>query len=141
MVGDSNLVVCQPKLDFALKEPSLAPYRAMAQMLEDSFEDFDIQHSQRFDNRFADALATLRATISFEGTTTKVTAIKKPIPVIQVLKEEFFGQPLDQANWRSPIKEALLSPSSKEQLVVGELYKKNLGGVLARCLGLSESSK
>ena len=84
----------------------------MFQMLEDSFEDFDIQHSQRSDNRFADALATLGARISFEGTTIEVTVIKKPVPIIQVLKEKFFGQPLDQANWRSPIKEALLPPSS-----------------------------
>ena len=81
---DSNLVVCQAKGEFALKEPSLAPYRAMAQMLEDSFEDFDIHHSQRSDNRFADALATLGARISFEGTATEVTIIKKP---------------LDQADW------------------------------------------
>ena len=65
VIGDLNLVVCQTKGEFALKEPSLAPYRAMAQMLENSFDDFDIQHSQRFDNRFADALATLGAKISF----------------------------------------------------------------------------
>ncbi|XP_075636630.1 uncharacterized protein LOC142608854 [Castanea sativa] len=116
VVGDSNLVVCQTKGDFALKEPSLAPYRAMAQMLEDSFEDFDIQYSQRFDNRFVDALAILGARISFEGMATEVIVIKKPVPVIQVLKAEFFGQPLDQTNWRSPIKEALLSLSSKERL-------------------------
>ena len=67
VIGDLNLVVCQAKGEFALKEPSLAPYRAMAQMLEDSFEDFNIQHSQRSNNRFADALATLGARISFEG--------------------------------------------------------------------------
>ena len=79
----------------------------------------------------------------------EVTIIKKPIPVIQMLKEEFFGQPLDQADWQFPIKEALLSPSSKEQskcfkdytLVLGELYRKFPGGVLASFLGLSESSK
>nr|XP_023882149.1 uncharacterized protein LOC111994490 [Quercus suber] len=131
-IGDSNLVVCQAKGEFALKELSLTPYRAMAQMLEDSFEDFNIQHSQRSDNFFADALATLGARFSFE-----------------VLKEEFFDQPLDQADWWSPVKEALLSPSSKEQLkcfkdytlVVGKLYRKFLGGVLARCLGLSEFGK
>ena len=148
VIGDSNLV-CQAKGEFALKEPSVAPYRAMAQMLEDSFENFDIQHSQRSDNRFSNALATLGARISFEGTTTKVTIIKKPVPAIQVLKEEFFGQPLDQADWRSPIKEVLLSPSNKEQLkcfkdytlVAGELYRKFPGGVLARCLSLSKSSK
>nr|XP_023877949.1 uncharacterized protein LOC111990408 [Quercus suber] len=149
VIGDSNLVVCQAKGELTLKEPSLAPYRAMTQMLDDSFEDFDIQHSQRSNNCFANALATLRARISFEGTATDVTIIKKPVPTIQVLKEEFFGQPLDQADWRSPIKEALLSPSSKGQLkcfkyytlVAGELYKKFPGGVLARCLSLNESSK
>ena len=118
-------------------------------MLEDSFEDFDIQHSQRFDNRFADALVTLGARISFEGTAIEVTIIKKPVPVVQVLKEEFFSQTLDQVDWRSLIKEALLSPSGKGQLkcfkdytlVAGELYKKFPGGILARCSSLSESSK
>ena len=30
VLGDSNLVVCQTKGSFSLKEPSLAPYRAMA---------------------------------------------------------------------------------------------------------------
>ena len=149
MIGDSNLVFCQAKGEFALKEPSLAPYRAMAQLLENSFEDFDIQHSQRSDNRFADALATLGARIIFEGTATEVTIIKKPVPAIQVQKEEFFGRSLDQANWQSPVKEVLFSPSSKEQLkyfkdytlVAGELYRKFPGGVLARCLSLRESNK
>ena len=30
VMGDSNLVVCQAKGIFSLKEPSLAPYKAMA---------------------------------------------------------------------------------------------------------------
>ena len=30
VLGDSNLVVCQTKGSFFLKEPSLAPYKAMA---------------------------------------------------------------------------------------------------------------
>ena len=30
VLGDSNLVVCQAKRSFSLKEPTLAPYRAMA---------------------------------------------------------------------------------------------------------------
>ena len=30
IIGDSNLVVCQAKGSFSLKEPSLAPYKAMA---------------------------------------------------------------------------------------------------------------
>ena len=43
VIGDLNLVVSQVKGNFALKEPSLASYRAIAQMLEDSFEEFDIE--------------------------------------------------------------------------------------------------
>ena len=89
------------------------------------------------------------ARISFEGTATEVTIIKKPVPTIQVLKEEFFVRPLDQVDWRSPVKEVPLSSLSKEQLkcfkdytlVAGELYKKFSGEVLARCLSLRESRK
>ena len=82
IIGDLNLVVCQAKGDFALKQPSLAPYRAMAQRLEDSFEEFNIEHSLRSDNHFADALATLGSKIRFEGATTYVTIVKRLIPVV-----------------------------------------------------------
>ena len=98
VIGDSNLVVCQARGDFALKEPSLAPYRAMAQRLEDSFEEFNIEHSLRSNNRFADALAILGSKIRFEGATTDVTIIKRPIPVVQMLKEELSNQPLGQTD-------------------------------------------
>ena len=37
VLGDSNLVVCQAKGSFSLIEPSLAPYRAMAQRMEEKF--------------------------------------------------------------------------------------------------------
>ena len=30
VIGDSNLVLCQAKGSFSLKEPSLTPYRTMA---------------------------------------------------------------------------------------------------------------
>ena len=42
VMGDSNLVVCQTKGSFSLKEPSLAPYRAMAQKMEEKFSTFEI---------------------------------------------------------------------------------------------------
>ena len=149
VIGDLNLVVCQARGDFALKEPSLAPYRAMAQRLEDSFEKFNIEHSLRSDNYFTDALATLASKVRFEGATTDVTIVKRPIPVIQMLKEYFFDQQLGQIDRRSSIKEALLSPDEKDHLkvlkdyalMVGELYKKLPGGVLPRCLSLGESTK
>jgi ribonuclease HI len=59
VVEDSNLVVCQAQGEFSLKEPSLAPYRALAQKLEAKFVTFEIEHAQRNENRYADALATL----------------------------------------------------------------------------------
>ena len=143
------MVVCQARGDFTLKEPSLAPYKTMAQRLEDSVEEFNIEHSLRSDNRFADALATLGSKVRFEDATTDVTIIKWPIPVVQMLKEEFFDQPLEQTNWRSSLKEAPLSPDEKDNLklpkdytlMVRELYKKLHGGVLARCLSPGESTK
>ena len=59
VVGDSNLVVCQARGEFSLKEPSLAPYRALAQKLEAKFSTFEIKYAQRNENRYMDALATL----------------------------------------------------------------------------------
>ena len=59
VIGDSNLVVCQTKGSFSLKEPSLAPYKAMAQKIEEKFLTFEIEHTPRNKNRFADALAVL----------------------------------------------------------------------------------
>ena len=60
----------------------------MAQRLEDSFEEFNIEHSIRFDNCIANALTTLGSKVSFEGATTDVTIVKRPILVVQMLKEE-----------------------------------------------------
>ena len=66
-----------------------------------------------------------------------------------MLKEEFFNQLLEQTDWQSSLKEALLSLDEKDHLKVlkdyalmaGELYKKLPGGVLAKCLSPGESTK
>ena len=42
VIGDSNLVVCQAKGSFSLKEPSLAPYRTLAQRMGEKFCTFEI---------------------------------------------------------------------------------------------------
>ena len=65
--GDSNLVVCQVLGDFALKEPSLAPYRTKARDIEKTFTTFQIRHIQRNENKYADSLATLGSRFSFLG--------------------------------------------------------------------------
>uniref|UniRef100_A0A2N9ENN0 Integrase catalytic domain-containing protein n=1 Tax=Fagus sylvatica TaxID=28930 RepID=A0A2N9ENN0_FAGSY len=41
VIGDSNLIICQVKGEFSLKEPSLAPYRALAQREEYEERDCD----------------------------------------------------------------------------------------------------
>ena len=87
MRGDSNLVVNQARGDFSLKEPSLAPYQVMAQRLEDHFNELTIEHMRRLDNRHANALATLGSKIMFEGESTKVTILKRSIPITQLLQK------------------------------------------------------
>ena len=68
-VGDSNLVVCQAKGSFSLKEPNLALYRTLAQRMEEKFCTFEIDHIQRSENRYADALGSQ---IAFEGSRSRV---------------------------------------------------------------------
>ena len=86
---NSNLVVCQTKGSFSLKEPSLAPYKAMAQKMEEKFLTFEIEHAPRNENRFADALAALGSQIMFEGDSTRVEVSKRQESKIEVLKERF----------------------------------------------------
>uniref|UniRef100_A0A2N9EI75 Uncharacterized protein n=1 Tax=Fagus sylvatica TaxID=28930 RepID=A0A2N9EI75_FAGSY len=91
VVGDSNLIVCQARGEFSLKEPSLAPYRALAQKLEEKFTTFEIEHAQRNENRYADALATLGSQMAFEGQKIDITINKKAKPITELLKEELPG--------------------------------------------------
>ena len=67
VLGDSNLVVCQTKGSFSLKEPNLASYRAMTQRMEEKFSTFEIEHALRNKNRFVDALTALGSQIMFKG--------------------------------------------------------------------------
>ena len=92
VMGDSNLVVCQAKGIFSLKEPSLALYRAMAQKVDEKFSTFEIEHAPRNENRFADALAALGSQIMFEGDNTMVVVSKREESIIEVLKERFLEE-------------------------------------------------
>ena len=65
VIGDSNLVVCQEKGSFSLKESSLALYRTLAQKMEERFSTFEIEHTQRRENWYMDALAALGSQIAF----------------------------------------------------------------------------
>jgi ribonuclease HI len=89
VIGDSNLIICQAKGEFSLKEPSLALYRALAQRLEGKFFTFEIVHALRSENRYADALAALGSQVAFEGPTADVTINKRRIPITDLLREEY----------------------------------------------------
>ena len=74
VIGDSNLVACQAKGSFSLKEPSLARYRTMAQKMKERFSTFEIGHAQRSENRCIDALGSQ---IAFKGSNTRVEVSKQ----------------------------------------------------------------
>ena len=67
-----------------------------------------IEHTQRSDNRHVDALATLVSKIMFEGESTKVTILKRSIPITLLLQEEFKNRTIGAEDWRAPLKDALL---------------------------------
>ena len=76
-------------MSFSLKEPSLTPYRAMAQKMEEKFSTFEIEHTPRNENQFADALAALGSQIIFEGDSTKIEVNKRKESIIEMLKARF----------------------------------------------------
>ncbi|XP_065616699.1 uncharacterized protein LOC136062040 [Quercus suber] len=119
----------------------------MAQRLEDSFEEFNIEHSLRSDNRFADALATLGSKVKFEGATIDVTIVKMPIPVES-------HAVLNTSDWCIPFPEYLIEgvlPDNHEEayhlkklathyfVEGGILFRKGFNGEPLRCLGTLEA--
>nr|XP_023889868.1 uncharacterized protein LOC112001926 [Quercus suber] len=142
VLGDSNLVACQAKGSFYLKEPSLAPYRAMAQKMEENFSTFEIEHALGNENRFANALAALGPQIMFEGDSTRVEVSKREESIIEMLKERFQEEQCE-GDWRCPIREASMKGEDIAELKVlkdyvlvkGELYRMMPSRVLSRCVG------
>uniref|UniRef100_A0A2N9HL34 Reverse transcriptase domain-containing protein n=1 Tax=Fagus sylvatica TaxID=28930 RepID=A0A2N9HL34_FAGSY len=89
VIGDSNLIVCQAKGEFSLKEPSLAPYHA---------------------------LAALGSQVAFEGPTADVTINKRSTPITELLREEYEEGGPDKEDWRAPLKSKLMSPKDVADL-------------------------
>lgn len=149
IVGDSNLVVCQAKRSFSLKEPSLAPYRTLTQRMDEKFYMFRIDHAQRSENKYADAPATLGSQIAFERRNTTMEVKMQKESIIKVLKERFPEKEGCEKDWRSPIKEALLREKDVVELktakdyvlMKGEMYRRMLGGILSRCIGHEKAQK
>ena len=137
VMGDSNLVVCQTKGSFSLKEPNLAPYRTMDQKMEEKFSTFEIDHAPRNENRFADALAAFGSQIILERDSTRIEVNKRKESIIEMLKERFQEEQCER-DWQFPIRDALLKEEDAVELKVikdyalvrGELYRRMPGGIL-----------
>ncbi|XP_075659012.1 uncharacterized protein LOC142628861 [Castanea sativa] len=129
LIGDSNLVVYQTKGSFSLKEPSLAPYKAMAQKMEEKFLTFEIEHIPRSENWFVDALAALGLQIIFEGDSTKIEVSRRKESIIEVLKERFQEEQCKK-DWRNPIREILMKRRAY-RIKEAVPFRKAMGGVVA----------
>ena len=92
VLGDSNLVVSQVKGDFVLREQSLVAYKTWAKRLEKEFQTFSIEYTQRSENRFADALATLGSQVLFEGRDTLIRIGKQEHSIIKILQKASPGE-------------------------------------------------
>ncbi|XP_030945875.1 uncharacterized protein LOC115970375 [Quercus lobata] len=146
VMGDSNLVVCKTKGSFSLKEPSLAHTEQWPRRSRKSFSTFEIEHTPRNENRFADALAVLGLQIIFEGDSTRIEVNKRKESIIKMLKE-WFQKEQCEGDWRIPIREGLMKGEGAAELKVlknyalvrGELYRRMPGGVLSRCVAQEEA--
>ena len=117
--------------------------------MEAKFSTFEIEHAQRNEHQYEDALVTLGSQIAFEGEEMDVTICKKMKPITKLLKKEFEEPSPDQEDWRVPIKAKLMPPAViadlKEikdyTLISRDLYQRLPGGVLARCISIEEAKE
>ena len=94
---------------------------------------------------FADAFATLRSQVPFEGRDTLIRIGKQEHSIIKILQKTS-PRESRQWNWRSEIKEKLKEAGPKGSikelkeyaLIEGELYRRLPGGILSRCINEKE---
>uniref|UniRef100_A0A2N9EG78 RNA-directed DNA polymerase n=1 Tax=Fagus sylvatica TaxID=28930 RepID=A0A2N9EG78_FAGSY len=123
VIGDSNLIICQTKGEFSLKEPSLVLYRALAQKLEEKFDTFEISHAMRCKNRLPGGI--LARCVNLQE------AAKKLIEVHEKCYE--FRDGTSQAAIR------LKKLATRYFVEGGILFRKGFHGDPLRCLSLAES--
>ena len=136
VLGDSNFVVSQVKGDFALREQSLAAYRTWAQRLEMEFQTFSKEYTQRSENRFADALATLGSQIPFNGRDTLIKIGRQEHSIVRILQRMYPGES-KQWDWRSEVKEKMKKAGPGGNIkelkdytqIEGELYRRLAGSI------------
>ncbi|XP_020272394.1 uncharacterized protein LOC109847573 [Asparagus officinalis] len=106
--GDSQLIVNQIKGEYEVRNEDLIPYHTAAIVLTNSFEGFYIDYIHRLRNTYADALASLAATLALpEGATQQVTVASRqlfrPKYALQINAVNEMSEPLEPRDWRFPI--------------------------------------
>ncbi|XP_020271744.1 uncharacterized protein LOC109846919 [Asparagus officinalis] len=161
--GDSQLIVNQMKGEYEVRNEDLIPYHAAAIALADSFEGFYIDHVPRLKNPYADALASLAATLAIpEGTTQQVTVTSRQLfkskYALQINTVEAEPSTLEPKDWRFPIIDyvlyGLLPEDIKERESIPRraprfyydsqsqtLYRKSYDGLLLRYLSNKEAKE
>ena len=71
---------------FVVKEPSLAPYRALVRQLLKTFEEVKMSYMPRSNNQYVDALATLRSNLVFNEEAMSVAVVKRHVPMTEMLE-------------------------------------------------------
>ncbi|OMO98613.1 reverse transcriptase [Corchorus capsularis] len=151
IIGDSNLVVKQTNGEFALKEPTLAPYRELTRVMLDHFQSVRCEHSPRSSNRYADALATLASKIHIPGQKGEISLLVQRWSVpgpLAGMTEYYLGEVSKGTDWRTPIIEQLRERKSsnlrffKNYAMIQEaLYYRGPNGILARCISPEEAKE
>ena len=57
--------------------------------MEKRFSTFEIEHTQRSENQYADVLAVLGLQIAFKGSSTRVEVNKRRESIVKILQERF----------------------------------------------------
>ena len=113
--------------------------------MEQKFQTFSVEYTQRSGNKFADALATLGSQMPFKGKGTLIRVIKQEHFIIRILKKMFPEEP-GQKDWRYEIKgkiekwghEGSIKELKDYTLIEGKLYRRLLGGILSKCINDKE---
>ena len=74
--------------------------------MELEFQTFSIEYTQRSENRFANALATLESQIPFKGRDMLVKIGKQEHSIVRILQGIYPGES-KQWDWRSEVKEKM----------------------------------
>ncbi|XP_020245255.1 uncharacterized protein LOC109823389 [Asparagus officinalis] len=131
--GDSQLIVNQMKGEYKVRNEDLIPYHTAATTLADSFEGFYIGYVLRLKNTYADALASLAATLALPERATQQIMVASR----QLFKSKYTLQ--INAIEGEP---AMLEPKDWRFLIIDyTLYRKSYDRLLLHCLSNREAKE